>query len=100
TQKLLRRCRTRNPLSARPPHYIPSPPKTGAPPRRPPHRTPWLWTLTLGHHEDRSPTHGYEPTREAAMANVPSFYKANSGASTSREGWRRVSIFPASNKPA
>ena len=29
---------------------------------------PWLWTLSCGHHEDRSPTHGYEPTREAAMA--------------------------------
>ena len=22
----------------------------------------------LGYHEDRTPTHGYEPTREAAMA--------------------------------
>jgi hypothetical protein len=30
--------------------------------------TPWLWTLAYGHHEDRTPTHGYEPTREAAMA--------------------------------
>src|SRR5262245_33909057 len=30
--------------------------------------TPWLWTLDFGHHEDRTPTHGYEPTREAAMA--------------------------------
>jgi hypothetical protein len=30
--------------------------------------TPWMWTLIYGHHEDRSPTHGYEPTREAAMA--------------------------------
>jgi hypothetical protein len=29
---------------------------------------PWLWTLGFGHHEDRTPTHGYEPTREAAMA--------------------------------
>ena len=29
---------------------------------------PWLWTLALGHHEHRTPTHGYEPTREAAMA--------------------------------
>jgi hypothetical protein len=28
---------------------------------------PWLWTLAYGHHEDRTPTHGYEPTREAAM---------------------------------
>jgi hypothetical protein len=26
----------------------------------------WLWTY--GHHEDRIPTHGYEATREAAMA--------------------------------
>jgi hypothetical protein len=23
------------------------------------------------HHEDRTPTHGYEPTREAAMAGAP-----------------------------
>jgi hypothetical protein len=30
--------------------------------------SPWLWTLAYGHHEDRTPTHGYEPTREAAMA--------------------------------
>jgi hypothetical protein len=28
--------------------------------------SPWLWTLTFGHHEDRTPTHGYEPRREAA----------------------------------
>jgi hypothetical protein len=26
------------------------------------------WTLAFGHHEDRTPMHGYEPTREAAMA--------------------------------
>jgi hypothetical protein len=29
---------------------------------------PWLWTLAFGHHEDRTPTHGYAKTREAAMA--------------------------------
>jgi hypothetical protein len=29
---------------------------------------PWLWTLAWGYHEDRTPTHGYEPTPEAAMA--------------------------------
>ena len=29
---------------------------------------PWLWTLAFGHHEDRTPTHGYAQTREAAMA--------------------------------
>jgi hypothetical protein len=26
--------------------------------------TSWLWTLDFGHHEDRTSTHGYEPTRE------------------------------------
>jgi hypothetical protein len=30
--------------------------------------TPWLWTLAFGHHEDRTPTHGYAETREGAMA--------------------------------
>jgi hypothetical protein len=29
---------------------------------------PWMWTLAYGFHEDRTPTHGYEATREAAMA--------------------------------
>jgi len=33
-----------------------------------PEGTPRMWTLAFGHHEDRTPTHGYEPTREAAMA--------------------------------
>src|SRR5262245_7044537 len=28
---------------------------------------PWMWTLAFGQHEDRTPTHGYEPTRDAAM---------------------------------
>jgi hypothetical protein len=30
--------------------------------------SPWMWALAFGQHEDRTPTHGYEPTREAAMA--------------------------------
>jgi hypothetical protein len=30
--------------------------------------TPWMWTLAFGRHEDRTPTHGYEATREEAMA--------------------------------
>ena len=29
---------------------------------------PWMWTLAFGHHKDRTPIYGYEPTREAAMA--------------------------------
>jgi hypothetical protein len=32
-----------------------------------PPETPWMWTLAYGQHEDRT-MHGYEPTREAAMA--------------------------------
>jgi hypothetical protein len=28
----------------------------------------WMWTLAFGHHEGRRPTHGYEATRDAAMA--------------------------------
>jgi hypothetical protein len=27
-----------------------------------------MWTLAFGHHEDRTPTHGYAAAREAAMA--------------------------------
>jgi len=30
--------------------------------------SPWMWTLAFGHLEDRTPTHGYAETREAAMA--------------------------------
>ena len=30
--------------------------------------SPWMWTLAFGHHEDRTPTHAYAATREAAMA--------------------------------
>jgi hypothetical protein len=28
---------------------------------------PWMWTLAFGYHEDRTQTHGYAATREAAM---------------------------------
>jgi hypothetical protein len=31
---------------------------------------PWMWTLLFDYHEDRSPTHGYEATREAAIGGV------------------------------
>ena len=33
-----------------------------------PEGTPWMWTLAFGHHEDRTPPHGYAATCEAAMA--------------------------------
>ena len=29
---------------------------------------PWMWTLLFDYHEDRTPTHGYAVTREAATA--------------------------------
>ena len=32
-----------------------------------PEGTPWLWTLAFGHHEGRTPTHGYEATRDRAV---------------------------------
>jgi hypothetical protein len=30
--------------------------------------SPWMWTLAFGCHEDRTPTHSYAATREAAMS--------------------------------
>src|SRR5262249_43323959 len=30
----------------------------------------WMWTLAFGQHEDRCPTHGYDPTREAATPRL------------------------------
>jgi hypothetical protein len=30
--------------------------------------SPWMWTLIFDYHEDHTPTHGYEATRESAMA--------------------------------
>jgi hypothetical protein len=29
-----------------------------------------MWTLAFGHHEDRTPTHGYAAMREAAFAKT------------------------------
>jgi hypothetical protein len=50
-----------------------------------------MWTLAFEHHEDRTPTHGYEPTREAAMAAFAKSWrrevtkKAPSAGASSRE---------------
>jgi hypothetical protein len=44
----------------------------------------WMCTLAYGFHEDRTPTHGYEATREAAMAAFEkSWRRANHGQFTS-----------------
>jgi hypothetical protein len=32
--------------------------------------TPWLSTLAYAYHEDRTPTHGYEPTRRGRDGGV------------------------------
>src|SRR5215831_21263331 len=48
---------------------------------------PWLWTLAYGHHEDRTPIYGYEPTREAAMA---AFAKTGGGSSADDKPSRRA----------
>ena len=34
-----------------------------------PEASPWFWSLAYGYHYDRTPTHGYAATREAAMAD-------------------------------
>jgi hypothetical protein len=38
--------------------------------------THWMWTLAYGDHEERTLTHGYETTRQAAMqAFARSWYR-------------------------
>jgi hypothetical protein len=46
-----------------------------------------MWTLAFGQHEERVPTHGYEPTREAAMT---AFAKScqRSDRCVRQAGWR------------
>jgi hypothetical protein len=38
-----------------------------------------MWTLAFGHHEDRTPTHGYAETREAAMAAFAKSWRRDAG---------------------
>ena len=40
-----------------------------------------MWSLAYGYHRDRTPSYGYEPTREAAMA---AFAKSGAGSSCGR----------------
>jgi hypothetical protein len=30
----------------------------------------WMWTLAIGHHEDRTPTHGYAESRDCRDGGV------------------------------
>jgi hypothetical protein len=47
--------------------------------------SPWMWTLAFGHHEDRTPTHGYEPTRKAGMATFAKSRRRECGPLTRTE---------------
>src|SRR4029453_16827393 len=44
----------------------------------------WMWSLVYGHHHDRSPSHGYEPTREARWRRSPRADAANEARVASR----------------
>jgi hypothetical protein len=51
----------------------------------------WMWTLLYGFHEDRAPTHGYEATREAAMAAFAKSWRREYARAAIGEAARRVS---------
>src|SRR5262252_490780 len=59
-----------------------------------PVETPWMWTLAYGHHEDRSPIHGYETTREAAMVAFAKSWRQEFKPTTEVEA---TSILPSLN---
>ena len=54
--------------------------------------TPWMWTLAFGHHEDRTPTHGYAATREAAMAAFAKSWRRD--VVVEAEGPKRPASYP------
>ena len=51
---------------------------------------PWMWTLPLANMKIERPTHGYAPTREAAMAAMAAFAKSCSGNKAQR--FRRAEL--------
>src|SRR5262249_26739871 len=60
---------------------------------------PWLWTLAYDHHEDRTPTYGYEATREAAMAAFAKSWPREQSASQLCGRLLRVGLAGFSNAP-
>src|SRR5262249_563109 len=44
-----------------------------------PEGAPWVWTPAFGQQRDRTPTHGYAATREAAMVAFAKSWGGNSG---------------------
>jgi hypothetical protein len=49
----------------------------------------WMWTLAFGHHEDRTPTHGYAATRETAIYQCHLFDSVHTGSRSSVIIFRR-----------
>jgi len=45
----------------------------------------WMWTLGYGHHEDRTPIHGYAATREDAMAAFAKSWRRGFSVSTTSQ---------------
>jgi hypothetical protein len=54
-----------------------------------PEGSPWMWTLAFGHHEDRTPTHGYAETRETAIYQCHLFDAVHTGSLSSVVIFRR-----------
>ena len=54
-----------------------------------------MWTLAFGHHEDRTPTHGYQPTREAAMAAFAKSWRRDRAATLPACRTRQVILMPS-----
>jgi hypothetical protein len=52
--------------------------------------SPWMWTLAFGHLEDRTPTHGYAATREAAMAAFAKSWRRESRKAPGAPGLERT----------
>jgi hypothetical protein len=52
--------------------------------------SPWMWTLAFWHHEDRTPTHGYAATREAAMAAFAKSWRREQACTAVGEGVQRA----------
>ena len=48
--------------------------------------SPWMWTLAFGHHEDRTPTHGYAATHAARAAPAPLSREAGAAPRARKDG--------------
>jgi hypothetical protein len=52
--------------------------------------SPWMWTLAFGHHEDRTPTHGYAETREALTSLHELACRIRAGGDRAKTALRRL----------